>query len=195
MKTSTFQRGLLLGAALLVGMPLSASAKCAVRGPDGRLLAVSQPLVVIDGRQASQSELDALTLNRLSVYGSIHAMPMVCWNPADSTYNQSGWGVTVTQVVTRPFMDRLVAGLEKVASAQQSFFATRGMYSSRLEELGIGDDQFDEVSIELVTSPTGWSAIATKGLMVHRCLVRLDTVTACHIWVDPSRKHALSLEG
>jgi hypothetical protein len=195
MKTSDFHRGILLGVALVAGMPLSAAAKCSLRGPDGRTL-VGAPLVVIDGRQGRQSDIDRLRLNPAAMFESIYALHILCWNPADSTYNQGGRGIAVTQVLTKPFVERLLADLEKVAAAQQSFFATRGTYSARLEELGVRDGLAQGVSIELSVSPTGWSAVATKGLMVHRCM---RTVTrdgpACSLSIDSSLKHALTAEG
>jgi hypothetical protein len=55
MSVSVFRRGLILGAALLVGMPLSAAAKCPAP-PGGGSAPVA---IVIDGRQATVTEVDA----------------------------------------------------------------------------------------------------------------------------------------
>src|SRR5688572_3376163 len=101
MKSSAFQRGLLLGVVLLVAMPLSAAAKCGIMRP--------KRLIVIDGRQAAEAELASLPPE------SIGAIEILCWNPADSTFNQGvGIGMPVTQVVTKALMEGFIADLQLV---------------------------------------------------------------------------------
>src|SRR5688572_18179664 len=116
MKASAFQRGLLLAAALLVAMPLSAAAKCP-SGPNGLLL-------VLDGRQLTQAELDKLNLSN----ESIEAIDILCWNPANSTFIRSlpWWpapalsrapGFRVVRTVSRALVDRLVEELYRASEA------------------------------------------------------------------------------
>jgi hypothetical protein len=207
MKTSAFHRRLLLGAALLVGMPLSAAAKCRN---------FLQPLFVIDGRQATEAEFAEL---RALHPESIAAIEIRCWNPADSTLNLDGTGMPVTYVVTKGLIESITADLQRVADAQQRFFAKHSTFSAKLSELGTPGATADGVSIELTAAPTGWSATASKPVMVHRCavvvgevappatqrslaLVPTELVTdlvqgvpACFLSIDPRAKHALESEG
>src|SRR5688572_32944580 len=104
MKTSASCRGLLLGAALLAGMPLTAAAKCRGPGPEGK------PLFVVDGRQLHEAEITQLNL----AGEAIEAVHIYCWNPADSTFLWShipqvaSPGFGVIRFVTTRLVDRLV---------------------------------------------------------------------------------------
>jgi hypothetical protein len=207
MKTSALQRSLLLGAALLAGMPVTAAAKCR----DFRY-----PLYVIDGRQATQAEFAELsTLNP----ESIAAIEIRCWSPADSTLNLVGTGMPVTFVVTKGLFESITADLQRVADAQQRYFAKHSTFSANLGELGTSVASSDRMSIELAAGPAGWSATATRPMMVHRCAVVGGEVTppatqrslhlmptelvtdfvpgvpACFLSIDPDAKHALKSEG
>ena len=116
MKTSALGRCFLLGTALLMGMPLSAAAKCRGPGPAGK------PLLVLDGRQTSEAEH---TLQNLDG-DSIEAVHILCWNPADSTFASShgpqgaAAGFGVIRIVTRRLVDRLVAELYRASDASRS---------------------------------------------------------------------------
>lgn len=206
MKNSACHRGLLLGAALLVGTPLQAAAKCRE---------FLQPLFVIDGRQATQAEIDELTTLHAE---SIAAIEIRCWNPADSTLNLTGAGMPVIFVVTQGLMESITSDLQRISDAQQAFFAKRSTFSAKLSELGSQVPTAERVTIELTAGPTGWSATATKPLMIHRCAVVVGEVTppatqrslalmptelvtelvegvpACFLSIDPTGKHPLTLE-
>jgi hypothetical protein len=202
MKTSAFLRGLLLGAALLVGMPLSAAAKCRIMPPER--------LIVIDGRKATEAELTELTTTHAE---SVYAIEILCWNPVDGSFNRLGNGMVATSVVTKGLMEGMIDDLQVLSAAQRSFFLRNGTYTNRLSDLVGPDLLSDGISIELTATATGWLASAHKGAMVHRCAVFAGDATppvaqrsphfmttqlvtqlehnvpACFVSIDPSRKH------
>src|SRR5688572_24086968 len=111
MMTPAFYRGLLLGTALIAGMPLSAAARCRQIG---------EPLWVIDGRQHTLAELSSRNLSRDSVEAFFS---YYCWNPADSTFHWSRGprdlpaGFAVVRIVTKDLVDRLIDELYRVSEA------------------------------------------------------------------------------
>jgi hypothetical protein len=156
MMTPAFYRGLLLGTALIAGMPLSAAAKCA-SPPDGGRLVPSPIAIVIDGHQHSKAELES----RTTLGDSIQAIHILCWKSADSTFSSSPGtaGVSVIRIVTRALVDRLVDALDRVSASPASGQST---------ERGATDQ---EVVVALSADKTKWSATITRGAMVHQCVM------------------------
>jgi hypothetical protein len=209
MKTALFYRGLLLGIALLLAMPMSAAAKCQGVGPERKLL------VVLDGRQTTEAEFTLRNLPR----DSVEAIHILCWNPSDSTFLSSpmprsaarqrgscrwangcwtsatpaqlvsfaiGGRVGVVRIMTKGLVDRLVAALYRAADT-----------GSRVA-------LDDEVVVELTADGTQWSATLKQGAMVHTCILEVgrpspstvsDRQRSCTFSIAEGEKHALSIEG
>jgi hypothetical protein len=201
MKASVFQRGLLLGAALLVGMPLSAAAKCrdwVVR--DGyEVTQRPKTVLVLDGHQRTEAELNALNLSN----DSVQAIHILCWNPADSTFSMTHdtvLGVNLIRITTKGLVDRLVAELYRVSEASRSGTsqpAAGGSPTSR----GASDN---EIAVELTADGTQWSATLKQGALVHRCVLDVGTPApwttserqrTCAFSIAEGEKFALTTEG
>ena len=197
MSTTALGRCFLLGMALLVGMPLSAAAKCRGPGPAG------EPLLVIDGRQTSEAEL---TLQNLDG-DSIEAVHILCWNPADSTFAWShgpqgvAEGVGVIRIVTRGLVDRLVAELYRASDATRSQATPSGAPRSESGVLGATDE---EIVVERTADGTQWSATLKRGAMVHRCVLDAgrpppsstsERQHSCDFSIAEGEKYAMSTEG
>jgi hypothetical protein len=182
--------------ALLVGIPMSAAAKCkrAVR---------SQPqptAIVLDGRQTAETEINRLNLSN----DSIEAVHILCWNPADSTFAraQTVVGVNVIHIMTKGFVDRLVAELYRASEAASrppsTQFASGPPDASRIAT------EDGEVVVELSADGAQWSATLKQGAMVHRCVLDVGTplpATAserqrtCAFAIAEGEKHVLNTEG
>jgi hypothetical protein len=189
MKRSAFQRGLLLGVALLVGMPLSAAAKC------GRAIpSQPQPIAyLIDGRQVTKAALDTVSPD------TIHTLHIICWNPADSTFigSHTGFvGVNVISIMTTGLVDRLVAELYRVSDAASSSIAA-GPPTVRAKT-------DDEITVELTPDGTQWSATLKHGALAHRCVLDVGTPPpsmaserqrTCAFSIAEGEKYVLTTEG
>jgi hypothetical protein len=143
MKTATFQRGLLLGAAVLVGMPLSAAAKCSFRTSDGgRMVPIPPPVIFLDGQQTSRVDVEALKL----MADDIEAIHILCWNSADSTFSMAhgGTGLNVIRIVTKGLVERLVTALHRASEGATRSASTRPVASGAPSGSGMQGATADE---------------------------------------------------
>ncbi len=143
-------------ASLFVLLPSRAEALKCGKVPE------SGPLVAIDG------EITELSLEDAGKLDDVYAIEILCWNPADSTFNHSV-GLGTVYVLTKSLMMGMQDDLRLVMEAQDRFFAIHSTFSDELSELSLGEFTTEGIAIELAATEGGWSATADRGDLLYRC--------------------------
>lgn len=202
MKTPELGRGLLLGMALLVAMPLSAAAKCrdSVLRDGYEVPQRPKTVLVLDGHQRTEAEINALTLSD----DAVQAVHILCWNPADSTFSMTHGavlGVNVIRIITRGLVDRLVDELYRAVEVGSPSRTTPSIAAGPLTMRNATDG---DIVVELSADGTQWSATLKQGAMVHRCVLDVGSPLpstssqrqrTCDFSIAEGEKYSVSTEG